>query len=284
MRQYCELVGLNFRRLAIESRFDDRGARLEWKQARLRTADGVSPGVLFNAPSWLVNQIRPELTARGAKKVSLKDPGQNEWLYAYQLPQGLDQPLERFLTLLADVVTIGRAPDPIVHCLALDLYKVPQPNVDPMDWSNTPAGDLIYRYKYWDAPASAGALEDLRAQLSRVIRDHPSLRKADVIISIPGQDARVIGHGERLAQAVAEDVGMPFRRTTGLYAVREPAKHGFRLQPEHVAVSGDLFLENVIIVDDVFRSGGSMGTVARKATEAGALDVFGLVAAKTLRN
>lgn len=282
--RYCGLVGLDFRRLMIQSQFDDRGARLAWKRTRLRTSAGISVGILFNAPNWMLKQIMPQLTMRGARKVSLKGPSQKDWLYAYVLPQGLDEPLERFFSLLADVVTIGRAPEPVVHCLALDLYKVPDPAVDPMQWDNTPAGSLVYRSKYWSGDDSVQAFLELREQMSRIVRDHPSLSGADSIISIPGRDSREIGHGERLARAVAENVGKPFHRTTALYHLRRGAKEGFRLEPHHVDVSGEVLLENVIIVDDVFRSGASMKAVAEEATKAGALEVFGLVAAKTLKN
>jgi hypothetical protein len=281
--RYCGPVSYNWRQLSILSRFDDRGARLEWSRTRIRVSGRIWTAILFDAPNWIFNQVQPQLNARGAKRVSLKEPTR-QWLYAYLLPNGLDDPLERFLTLLADVVTIGRAPAPVDHCLALDLYKTPDPTTDSSRWPNTAAGSLVNRSKYWDPPGCVTAFQKLRTQMSRVVRDHPLLAKADSVLSIPGRRSGVAGHGERLARAVAEDVGKPFHPTSPLYDVREPAKQGFELRPEHVAVSGDLFFEDVLIIDDVFRSGSSMGAVARSASEAGALRIYGLVAAKTLRN
>lgn len=280
-RRYRGRVSSAFRRLLLQSRFDDRGARLEWRRVRLRTAGGVSTGILFNAPTWLFDQIVPHLEARRAKAVNIKGTVGAKWLYAYRLPDGIDDVLSRFLTLLADVVTVGRAPEPIAHCLALDLYKTPDPTVDPMQWPNTRAGDLVTRSKYRGSP---GAFRELHLQMSRVIRDHPRLEAAQSIISIPGRHSRSVGHGELLAQAIAKDVNKPFYPTTALYDVRQAAKEGFQLRPEHVAVSEDVFLEDVIVVDDVFRSGSSMAAVGAKAIGAGAQKVFGLVAAKTLRN
>ena len=48
-------------------------------------------------------------------------------------------------------------------------------------------------------------------------------------------------------------------------------------------VSQDLREESVLIVDDVFKSGASMTEVARVARAAGAADVQGICAVRTMR-
>lgn len=48
--------------------------------------------------------------------------------------------------------------------------------------------------------------------------------------------------------------------------------------------SAVFFDDKVIIVDDVLRSGSSMNAVGRGARSQGAVEVYGFVAARTLRN
>jgi hypothetical protein len=274
----------------IDSRYDERGASIEWKTMKLRVARDVVDGIALRGPSWATCQLEPEFARLGCRPVKVNAPSAAEWdrVMMVPAPRCLDQRLHRLLAVLSEVKSVGRCPvgDGVDHCLALDLYKVPDAERPSDEWANTPVGELVNRYKYRGVIASDMALRDLADQLSKVVEGHPVLKDADCIISIPGRDTSKAGHGERLAAAVARRTDKAFFRTLGLYEVRPEAKAGeYVLTPDQVEVNADVFIKDrVIIVDDVLRSGHSMAAVATKARSAGAECVFGLVAAKTLRN
>ena len=276
---------IDWQQVLAESRFDNRGARLEWALVKLRVHGEVRPGLLFNAPRWIRLQLEPFLQQRRARLVRLTKQPPSAWMYAYQLSGPIDDEMSRLLVLLGEVISIGRIPQSTVACMALDMYKRPDEQLDPMEWPNTPAGDLINRYKYWSPPACNVALQSLVVRLARVIKDHPSLRDASCVTSVPGRDGTKVGHGERLAGAVAAAAGKPFLPSRGLYGERDEAKAGFVMQPSDVAVPPEIRSHpSVIVVDDVFRSGHSLGVVAGHARSFGVSQVFGLVGAKTLKN
>src|ERR1035437_3079131 len=183
--------------------------------------------------------------------------------------------------LLEKVVTI-RPPSGVNIAIALDYYKDPDSDPDPMQWKNTKAGELVSRAKYKKAP---GALDDLTRELVSVVRRHPLLSGCDAVLSIPGHDALNESFSGQLARAVAADLGIPFERTGARRVTRPEAKA--------IGESDDLsneFTVNsvvrgrpVLIVDDVLMSGRTMAAVANAARRAGAVAVCGLVGAKTLK-
>jgi predicted amidophosphoribosyltransferase len=249
-------------------RYDDRGESLAWRSVRVRLSTGVVlDGVAIDGPSWILDHLRPSLERVGAQAVKLKSQPER---WAYALADGLDPELVAFLDLLADVKTVNRCAPELGHCIALDLYKRPDDG-DPMQWPNTEAGDLVHRYKYRGEVSAGRALRD---RMAAVIRSHPLLASCSAVISVPGHDTRQLSPGERLAQAVASRVEIPFFPTEAVYETRLPAKEGNPLEPSAVRVSPELFLaDRVIIVDDVMRSGSSLRAIAKAARAAGAVEV-----------
>jgi hypothetical protein len=281
-RYHRVAVALDRNRLILMSRFNDRGCRLEWTRMKYRVNGGVRPGVAINAPSWITEQLEPELRRRGAQRVRVAG---SDWLDHYAFPGPLDGTLLNLLDQLATVMSIGRKPSGLDHCFALDFYKRPVDDLDSMQWPNTEAGDLVYRSKYWSGDASQQAFSALVMRMAAFLRGHPLLAASSCVVSIPGRIGSETGHGERLAREVAAASGKSFHHTRALYEEREAAKEGSRLRMDQVEVHPVVFIDDiVIIVDDVMRSGGSMSAVAASARAQGAIRVYGLAAAKTLRN
>jgi hypothetical protein len=96
--------------------------------------------------------------------------------------------------------------------LALDWYKKPVEGIASTGWPNTETGELVHlgkhRYKTTgDRQAEVGRL--LMKEVSAVIQGHPLLRKADVVLDVPGHDAERVSFGSRMAATVARDFGTP---------------------------------------------------------------------------
>jgi pyrimidine operon attenuation protein/uracil phosphoribosyltransferase len=267
-----------------DAQFDRRGAQLQWASNRVRLTDGsIRPGLLLRCPSWVLSILDPQLRKHGARPIKLaRSEGDPAWTNTYALTQ---PPSDRFrgtLELLASIQSMGRLPSNIDVSAVLDYYKIPDDELPPSLWPDTAAGRLNYRSKYCDDDR---AFDELAQQLAHVVRTHPKYRVADRIASIPGRSANVRGHGERLARRVARLVDIPYLRISPTYETREQAKEGGHvLQPTDLKVGESIDDEIIVIVDDVIRSGHSMGVAASKLVAHGARKVRGLAVAKTLRN
>jgi hypothetical protein len=260
--------------------FRAHAERLQWHQLRQHQKTGELR-LYLDCPDYVSTQVETVLSSRGIHRLPIKGLQNARWTYRYSL-NALPSTRERdCLELLEKVVTI-RPPSGVNIAIALDYYKDPDSDPDPMQWKNTKAGELVSRAKYKKAP---GALDDLTRELVSVVRRHPLLSGCDAVLSIPGHDALNESFSEQLARAVAADLGIPFERTGARRVTRPEAKA--------IGESDDLsneFTVNsvvrgrpVLIVDDVLMSGRTMAAVANAARRAGAVAVCGLVGAKTLK-
>lgn len=266
---------------------DTRGNRLEAYRFRRRRHDDVS-FVLLRAAPEIVKQVRQFLRDRNAQWVDPEGlaPPDDEVRYTDALffdgPPTTD--LQRMLDLLTEVLTFRKI-DELSLGLSLDFYS--RPSEDPWavdDFKRTDAGQLVHVGKYWksDADAQERAGRELSDRLAHVARRHPTYRRADRVIAVPGTKH---DFGERLARGVAKRLDLPVCTAVCDAENHSEAKEGhssYALEPYHLPVSVDD--EVVIVVDDVYRSGRTMRSVADAAWTAGAAKVLGLVGARTLRN
>jgi predicted amidophosphoribosyltransferase len=198
--------------------------------------------------------------------------------------------VRQLLELLGEVISLPSLP-PIRFAIALDWYKIPVDGVDPRNWPNTEAGELVNRGKYLykireEQKAMVG--RNLAGRICNAIGRHAALNSAEVILNVPGHDRNVVSFGPRLAATVAKYRRIPNLRATGKSEFRPEAKS---LSPMERAmffdyefiVPPEVYARSVLIVDDVFRSGGSMAAVARAAREAGAREIFGICPTRTMR-
>lgn len=184
-----------------------------------------------------------------------------------------------------------RCPTTLDIALALDWYKEPVDGVPSSSWPNTEIGELIYRGKYryktdGDRQTEVGRL--LMQKMSAVIREHPVLRKADVVLDVPGHDTQRVSFGSRMAATVARDFQMPKIRVKSRDKFRAEAKsldlpERAKVLTGQFSITNNLENQTALIVDDVFHSGASMGETARAARDAGARSVLGICAVRTRR-
>lgn len=273
-------MAIDFDPWQTQARFDVRGCCVEWRETLYKICGERYRGVGFNAPPWIREEVQAEIRRRGGKRVGVRE---SDWPDHFYFESRVPQAVTVMLEQLGTAISIGRTPPGVDHCFALDYYKVPDEDLDPMQWPNTEAGELVNRSKYW---SNATAINTLVEKMAKFVQSQPVLVAADCVISVPGQHGNRTGHGERLAAKVADATEKPFYRTKALYDERKPAKEGGApLRADQVEADSALFYDDkVIIVDDVFRSGSSMKAVASSARSRGAVAVYGFAAARTMRN
>ncbi|MGH3851948.1 MAG: ComF family protein [Pseudonocardiaceae bacterium] len=267
-------------------RNDRRANRLEsWKTTNdssaghllwLRTADAVVAQLLTLVPDYSPRQLSPNLRAT--------------WTHVFRSPGTLRSDVAELLVVLGATLTLS-CPATLDFALALDWYKQPVDGISSTSWPNTETGNLVYlgkhRYKTdGDRQGEVGRL--LMRKVSVAIRGHPLLRKADVILDVPGHDTERVSFGSRMAATVGRDFEIPKIRVKARDKFRAEAKSLDRSQrAEFLAgqfsVSHDLRGRTALIVDDVFHSGASMGETARAARDAGANRVIGICAVRNRR-
>lgn len=267
-------------------RSDSRANRLEsWMTTNdssaghflsLRTADAVVAQLLKFAPDYSPRQLPPNPLMT--------------WTHVFWSPSALRPDVAELLAVLGTTLMLS-CPVTLDFVLALDWYKKPVDGVSATSWPNTETGELVhlgkYRYKTdGDRQAKVGLL--LMQKVSAVIQGHPLLKKADIILDVPGHDIERVSFGSRMAATVARDFEIPKIRVRARDKFRAEAKS---LDPSQRAkvlagqfsIADDLKGQTVLIVDDVFQSGASMGEAARAARDAGANRVFGICAVRTRR-
>jgi predicted amidophosphoribosyltransferase len=121
-----------------------------------------------------------------------------------------------------------------------------------------------------------------------VVEAHVLLSRADVIVNVPGHDRARVSFGGRLASSVAARRGLPIVTVVARSEFRPEAKsvevaRRAALLRNEFSVHQDLSGACALIVDDVFRSGTSMAAVARVVRGAGAIEVSGVCAVRTMR-
>jgi hypothetical protein len=191
------------------------------------------------------------------------------------------------LELLSEVV-ITQAPEAVNVALALDWYQERTPEDD--DWLYTRRGELVHNAKYeawrFDPPELEAIERELAGIMASVMERHVLNRDAGAIVTTPSSILRNTSSAERTARYLADITGLPLVRTTGKSSVRPQRKSGtdFDLTDEFIVDPAHVREEAVVIVDDLYRNGGTMHGVALATRRAGARLVLGLAGARTMRN
>jgi hypothetical protein len=227
---------------------------------------------------WLLQRC-----GRNPRELPLRERDRAEWSHRIEFDGDLPAEVESALELLKRVVSIP-VREPLDIALTLDFYKAPDPDIDPMKWPNTPAGELVHKSKYHQ---SAVARTALAAELARVVDEHPLYKLADYVLPVPGHDARELSCGVDLARRVASAAEIPLIKVATARAQRPQAKEQVKGEQndlsDEFSIADDLTDKVVLIIDDVYRSGQSMHAVATVAKSVGARRVLGLSGARTLK-
>lgn len=213
------------------------------------------------------------------------------WTHALRsLRTDVGESVRTLLGLLTEVVCLPSPPH-VDFALALDWYKIPEEDVNPYYWSNTSTAELVssgkYKYKNnGDMQRRAGLqLVDLMCD---VVERHGILSRATIVLDVPGHDSTRVSFGSRVAATMATRRSIRLIRVTAKSEFRPEAKdlgESERLNSldGEFSVLQVLYGQPVLIADDVFRSGTSMGAVASAARKAGAGKIYGICGVRTMR-
>lgn len=217
--------------------------------------------------------------------VEMTDQWRQDFTHRFRAPNGIPDKVRELVDVLRTDLRTLRPVTALDFAVVLDWYKVPDPEIEPMSWTNTEVGALVNKMKYWTSnPAAQNAAGSKIADLmADAITRHPLLRSMPSIATVPGSKADGRSCGERLARGVAA--------RTGKQIVETVAVNGPRLtrKSDEVDDLDDQFrmpqslTGGVLIIDDVISRGISMRAVGRAARFAGAEMVAGLAAVKTMK-
>jgi hypothetical protein len=203
--------------------------------------------------------------------------GPESWPYCIDAAIRDQVELTDLLALFREILTLTRIED-LDEAFALDFHTDPGSETGG-SYNRTTIGELALQGKYRSNRGAGSALAD---RLSQVALAHPRLRRATIVVSVEGTNSRF---GERLASGVARRMNLPFKRAHWAERPKSAAKDGrVNLELQKCTIDGDLNSQSVLIVDDMWRTGVSLKSVAAQARATGADEVFGLCCTRTLRN
>ena len=146
-------------------------------------------------------------------------------------------------------------------------------------------GQLLYDAKYSGDRRSMGTLEDVIRlsvlQLRQFQKRIDGLSSVNCVAAVPCNPPKRLSVPHELAGAVAEALAVP-DLSSHVIKVKEtsPAKMNPGLHPEVYAVRGTWNGRAVLLVDDIFRTGSTLESVASRLRQAGASSVVGLCMTK----
>jgi len=174
-------------------------------------------------------------------------------------------------------------PTPLDECWCLDGHMAEE--------GRTRTGNLVYRGKTYGAKrGEKHAAEELSSSMAAQFVKHPRIRKADAVLSVPANPPKNPHNLPTvLAKALANRVGLPLRDE--LLVKDRPSPQLKNLaNPEKLealrgaySVTETLTGLSLVLVDDLVRSGSTLGHLGHLLKEAGAATVIGVAATKTMR-
>lgn len=209
----------------------------------------------------------------------------NYVLYAHRVEE---DKLHDFLGFCKETLFIVST---LEECWAIDYHKTGR--LKP----RTDIGDLVYRAKTYKGRFGRPKLgvrevaEQLGDRMAGRFKRHPRINRADRILGIPANPPKEPHNlPEVLAERIGRACGIPVDSQLVLKTRRtSEMKNGVldeaRLDQIRGAyeITQNVEEESIVVVDDLLRSGTTLGVVAQALREAGASEVLGIVATKTLR-
>lgn len=195
--------------------------------------------------------------------------------------QSIDEKeLRRFLDFLAETILVQTTLD---QCWAIGMHME--------DEGRSPVGDLVYRAKsYSGKPGDRAAAEELAGLIVERVVKHPQIRGADIVVGVPANPPKVPYNlskliaeriGQRLGLSVSSSFLEKIRPTVEIKNI--PNEEKLEVLQGAYEVRERLNDEAVVLVDDLIRSGSTIGYCATQFREKGAGCIFGVVATKTIR-
>ena len=193
--------------------------------------------------------------------------------------------LEGCLALLRDRFIIDLAPE-LEQCYALGPYSF---FTDDGNRFSAPYGKLVHGAKYRgdSAAVTTRSVEVLSEELARFVRHHLRLRTVAVVTAPPKMNGAIRNIPLEWARSVAQELGaMPVEAQKTRSTGQQKNLQGLGDEQEVAeGVAGSMSVNgpvegDVLIIDDVLGSGGTLRELARAFKNAGAQRVYGLCVAK----
>ena len=198
--------------------------------------------------------------------------------------------LVEFLNLLNQSVTILDCAD---ESHALGLHHLYHPNDDPDESDvrkRTELGVLMKKAKSYDTDSGDEvAASELAALMVSWVKAHPRYSRASFIISAPPGDTSkkydlprmIVSHlskafGFGIINCQSKPLEQPQKSIEELDDLKSNISGNF-------LVAGGLYNRDVVIIDDIYRSGATINELTRACREAGAKSVLSLTGTKTAR-
>lgn len=158
------------------------------------------------------------------------------------------------------------------------------------DFVRSEIGDLVYRAKSYSAASGSKSRADLLADhMTKFLRSHPRYSAANHFTAVPPSNpSKTFDLPTHLAKHASRTLGRSLL-TIGKVRATEPQKGKGTEEDCRTNVTGSMRVDQslngatVVVVDDIYRSGCSMAEAARACRQAGAREVLGFAATKTLK-
>ena len=212
--------------------------------------------------------------------------------FYYTVPKKIAQrdALEGLLQLLHWSVTVADDAD---ESHAFQVHEVPPDNSEQESsrWAHSEIGLIVNQAKSYDMMSgNRSAATRLAEQFLFWINGHPRYRTADVVVAPPaGNSDKDFDLPHLLASHIAEQLGMDHIQSKKTRQTRPQKEVGDNLEEleenvhDSMAVAEDLSDRIALVVDDLYRSGSTVGELVRACKEAGASAVLVLAATKAAR-
>lgn len=251
----------------------DKVAKYRITEVRRGTA------LVVDCPDWIADQIQM-IFGSSCESRPLAEHVADDYTHGFLFRDGAPNNLETTMQNLASVLSIP-APDYVDVAITLDMYNRPN---DQDELERTPAGYWIWTTKHASEPTWSNSRNSRRLMIDalvNVIQHHPLYANATAIVTAPGHKADGQSFGEILAREVATKVGIPFVETSS--PGPRPQQKETPQDLTDVFTVQEQLTGDVIVLDDVYHTGGSASGAAAAAKRAGADRALSLTVARTIR-
>jgi predicted amidophosphoribosyltransferase len=214
--------------------------------------------------------------------------GQFSWgTYVKRAGPEEEKALADFCQLLREAWLLD---DDMTETFALGLHSETSPEGG---FRRSVLGQLVYEAKAYDRhnhPGNQAKAKELAARMADLVRRHPSLRQADMLVAVPGSNqdkdydlpAFLCQElSQHLSISALPDVLKKKRDTKPMKSLNTVSEKNDNVAGVFEADNARVRGKKILVVDDIYQTGFSINEVGRAMREAGAVAVFGVVATKT---
>ena len=155
------------------------------------------------------------------------------------------------------------------------------------DWSRSCVGDLTYRLKY---DSDTTVLPALVQQTLDLFAAHPEMAEADFILPVPSSTERKVSPVHAFCEALAGKISVPVHPLVFKSRQTQPQKEMQTLAQKRANVAGafsmrrDVTGKQILLVDDLFDSGGTLDEITKLLLKHGASRVNVLTLTRTIHS